>query len=1152
MISNLIKSFLFYTFIISFSTQAQQFDGSWSTDYVTDDNSQNGTGNTTLAVGVVSEDSFIALVNVRNDIGCYLVGYRNADSSSGRLGVYGYGGSGVGTKQMQWASGFSFLLMDEAKDLAARENLIYVANNDPNHNILVFELMEDTVKSHSTRMETGEAPIWAIDIDGNGRVYVTRPGDLSNAGSVLIFESPDVEQKWGSGNNTNPLYEIMIPDPGELRGIAVNNSGNIIYLSNYTNGKIYAYVGNPSSGYTLSSDFIFQRQDIDTLNNVAGPWGLGIMPNKNLLFVAYDFNYLVGTESGGYKYGRIYVLNPNTGLILDTIDVADWNFSVAGYSNHGGGTASGYTSTYNVDFDENYNVYSQSYFGWTVEKWKYSEQLPTIDITISDDASISLTSPTGAESWQAGISQNITWTSQDVQNVKIEFTLLDGNNMGWACGDGIILKTADQGESWVKKYENTAHRFYNIFFHNNQVGWSVGEEVATGDGIIIKSTNGGDNWILQKKLTGLDLRSISFIDSQNGWVIGESGTILYSSNGGQSWEEQNSTTDKDLFGLHMANMYKGWAVGQEGIILQYNGIYGWSEQLSNTSEYLLKTHFIDDMSGWAAGANGTIVNTTNGGNTWTPQNTETNIYFKGLYFNNSNLGWAVGVDGTIIRTSNGGSTWLNVNSNQTNELREPFFIDSQTGWIAGFDGVILKTTDGGQNWSTQQSGSTNYLWSIYFTGSNWRTIVESTPSDGSYSWTVPNTPSKDCRVRISDAQNPGVFDISNGVFEITRMLDPQIIIQRPTGGEVWEGGTVEEIQWLSQDVENVMIIWSEGSNMPIVLADNVSASLNKYEWTVPNYPTEQGIITIRGHEGAGDRSNSFTIEKTLNPTIQLTQPNGGESWEVGTQQEIFWTAVDIQGVKVEYTYDNGANWMVIDVNIPDPLAGYVWTIPDTPSEECKVRVSDALNSDVSDMSDGNFSIIPASELSLLAPNGGEDLIVGISYGITWTSQQVANVNLDFSINNGTAWTNIVTSTPSSGIYSWEVPNTPAIQGLVKVSDASNPELFDVSDSTFLIKVPTSMKDEFLSGVPTEYALFQNFPNPFNPQTTIFYSLPEESYVEIKVYDVIGKEVKVLVSEHKPVGNYQVAFNGHELNSGIYLYRIQAGRYTETRKMLLIK
>ncbi len=241
----------------------------------------------------------LRLVNVRNDIGCYLVGYRNADSSNGRLGNYGYGGEGVGTKQMQWASGFSFLLMNEAQDLAARGNLIYVANNDPNHNILVFELMEDTVKSHSTRMETGEDPIWGIDIDGNGRVYVTRSGDSTNAGSVLVFESPDVESKWAAGNNADPLFELPLPDPGEARGIAVNDDGTVIYVSNFLARKIYAFTGDPVNGYSLKDDFNFQKEDTDSLGNTAGPWGLGYMSGNNLLFAAYDFDYLLGPQAAG-------------------------------------------------------------------------------------------------------------------------------------------------------------------------------------------------------------------------------------------------------------------------------------------------------------------------------------------------------------------------------------------------------------------------------------------------------------------------------------------------------------------------------------------------------------------------------------------------------------------------------------------------------------------------------------------------------------------------------------------------------------------------------------------------------------------------------------------------------------------------------------
>jgi photosystem II stability/assembly factor-like uncharacterized protein len=89
-----------------------------------------------------------------------------------------------------------------------------------------------------------------------------------------------------------------------------------------------------------------------------------------------------------------------------------------------------------------------------------------------------------------------------------------------------------------------------------------------------------------------------------------------------------------------------------------------------------------------------------------------------------------------------------------------------------------------------------------------------------------------------------------------------------------------------------------------------------------------------------------------------------------------------------------------------------------------------------------------------------------------------------------------------------------------------------------------------------YNLLQNYPNPFNPTTTIKYSIPAETSghvaIKLKVYDLLGSEVAVLVNEEKPPGNYEVKFDGSGLPSGIYFYRLQAGGYTSTRKMLLIK
>ena len=87
---------------------------------------------------------------------------------------------------------------------------------------------------------------------------------------------------------------------------------------------------------------------------------------------------------------------------------------------------------------------------------------------------------------------------------------------------------------------------------------------------------------------------------------------------------------------------------------------------------------------------------------------------------------------------------------------------------------------------------------------------------------------------------------------------------------------------------------------------------------------------------------------------------------------------------------------------------------------------------------------------------------------------------------------------------------------------------------------------------SEFILKQNYPNPFNPRTTIKYQIPKISFVTIKVYDVLGKEISTLVNEEKPAGNYEVEFTGDGLPSGIYFYQLRAGNYIETKKMVLLK
>ncbi len=86
----------------------------------------------------------------------------------------------------------------------------------------------------------------------------------------------------------------------------------------------------------------------------------------------------------------------------------------------------------------------------------------------------------------------------------------------------------------------------------------------------------------------------------------------------------------------------------------------------------------------------------------------------------------------------------------------------------------------------------------------------------------------------------------------------------------------------------------------------------------------------------------------------------------------------------------------------------------------------------------------------------------------------------------------------------------------------------------------------------QFELSQNYPNPFNPSTTINFSIPQSSIVTLKVFNTLGQEVKTLINQNMESGVHSISFDASELNSGIYFYRLDAGQFSEVRKMTLIK
>lgn len=172
----------------------------------------------------------------------------------------------------------------------------------------------------------------------------------------------------------------------------------------------------------------------------------------------------------------------------------------------------------------------------------------------------------------------------------------------------------------------------------------------------------------------------------------------------------------------------------------------------------------------------------------------------------------------------------------------------------------------------------------------------------------------------------------------------------------------------------------------------------------------------------------------------------------------------------------------------------------------------------------NLKWVPGTNVCYLTSNGGAAGCAAKSTngGATWTQMSTASItgitHMDLVYTSGT-------------VYAYAVATDGSVIKLVDV-------LVGVNNGN--------------TNIPSDYALEQNYPNPFNPSTTINYSLPEASNVTLKIYDVLGNEVMVVVNEHKTAGRHSATVDASNLASGVYFYRLEAGSYTDTKKMTLLK
>ncbi len=216
-------------------------------------------------------------------------------------------------------------------------------------------------------------------------------------------------------------------------------------------------------------------------------------------------------------------------------------------------------------------------------------------------------------------------------------------------------------------------------------------------------------------------------------------------------------------------------------------------------------------------------------------------------------------------------------------------------------------------------------------------------------------------------------------------------------------------------------------------------------------------------------------------------------------------------------------------------------------------------------------------------SAGAKLITSVDNGVTWTSPVAADnegmhyVGLKITPNNtlvkyyvtnndlylkssldGTNWSKQIKVNTTSGTVTGDFGYASFLNAKVLDdnyitfawvdSRTGNSEIFYAKVS--IPSTPTAIED--VNNIVTEYSLEQNYPNPFNPITTINYKIIERNFVTLKIYDTHGREVSKLVNEEKPAGSYSISLDASNLASGVYFYRLQAGNFVKTNKMVLLK
>jgi hypothetical protein len=369
---------------------------------------------------------------------------------------------------------------------------------------------------------------------------------------------------------------------------------------------------------------------------------------------------------------------------------------------------------------------------------------------------------------------------------------------------------------------------------------------------------------------------------------------------------------------------------------------------------------------------------------------------------------------------------------------------------------------------------------------------------------------------------------------VAEPTSPKVRLLTFLGDKTYLTGTSEKIRFTSSKVSNVKIQWSKDNGATWeVLAPSVSATDTIFNWTIPTVATTKALMMVLDASNPGVSDTSKTVFTISSASLVLTKPGVGEKYAVKEDVYINWTATLIDAFNIYSSNDAGKTWTTLASNIKSN--SYTWTNHLTPGKYI-VKVANAVDPNY-------FVLTPEIELglptlTLIKPNGGENFCWNQPNDITWNYNFINTVYLQYSLDNGTTWKNVIIGSvdTKSQKYSWKPANQiNSTQALIKISAGyDKTEVLATSKAVFKIdSCIVGVEDfEYISGLE----ITELVPNPVINNATLRIANNNNINLtaKVEIINEIGAIVKDLNSLFLPSNSKnEIKFNVDEFSNGNY-------------------